>query len=168
MGIQVISAPNKTNAGQFNLPVEFDNRVYAAQWAEEGHEQEFFQQRQPIVGTRLDSDGWGVWKDPKTKQPRRAKTANGKTYVLMFRDRKLQDEVNAIYGDVSKASAYQPQSREAITSEAGQRMPGMLTEEDLQKLEGGSSDDSSNLIPAMNSPHSQKAGVLSKSQSTKE
>jgi len=168
-GITLISGPNKTNAGPFNLPAKFDGRIHAARWAEKGAEVEYNQQPQQIIGTRYQSNGWSVWLDPdKQKKPYEVKVASGKTYVLMFRDKALNSEVNKIYGDVSKrainqelAGASRPKTPD------GHVLPGMLTDAELASLEGPQEQSRSTQFNSSVFAQSE-GGSLTGTQSTKE
>lgn len=159
-GIGVISGPSQVNAGIFNLPPSFDRRLHSAHWEEEGQGVEYMQQRQPISGTRLDSDGWQVWKDPKTNQSRTVATRAGKKYILLFRSKAVQEEVNAIYGDVSKTAVYHSQTGQTIEGSTPQ-ISGMLTEADLSKVEPSTEEIKT---PEMSSKHSPVVNRLSTKQ----
>lgn len=138
-GIRPTTGGPTGNAGLFTLPPNFDQRQYAAQWAEVGVEAEYLQQPQPLQGIGLTADGWQIWKDPATKANREVTTRGkeGKKYVLMFRSRELQTEINALFGDKSKAEIYKAQMGQTIPlPEGAQGVSGMLTEQQLQQVDG--------------------------------
>lgn len=140
-GISPLSGPRGAHAGLFNLPPNFDRRLHAAQWCEVGPEAEFAKQPQILQGIDLQAVGWEVWKDPETKKDRKVTTRGAKgagvQYVLMYRPRTVQQEVNALYGDKSKAAVYRAKTGEALPAVEGiGRISGMLGEEELRKMDG--------------------------------
>lgn len=125
-------APNsEPNAGIFNLPTDFNRRDHAALWAKQGAETEARTQREHLEGTNFSADGWAVWKDKKDKICTVA-TRKGDVYVLMFRKRTIQDNVNAIYGDVSKRRVIAEHAGETVGGQA-LRDSGMISDEQLSR-----------------------------------
>lgn len=166
-GIRKASNIPGGSAGLFTLPPSFDQRQFAAQWAEVGVEADYLQQEQPMMGLALITDGWQIWKDPVSKTNREVTTRGkeGKKYVLMFRSRELQDEINALYGDKSKADIYKTQIGETIPlSEQGERVSGMLTEKQLQQVDGTLNEEIKPPTPSS----SHQSGPVQAIQSTKE
>lgn len=104
-GIVDYTGPAGSNAGIFQLPVDFDATKFSANWVPVGPSVEKAQGLQPILGTNKAAEGWSVWKYPnghKTAgKPHKASTSKGE-YMLMFRPKPISDAVNAIYGNVSK------------------------------------------------------------------
>ena len=140
MGLELIKGPlgnQVVDAGMFQLPPAFDTKIYAAEWVEEGQVQ-YKRQRQNLPQTGYSADGWEIWKlDPKDKATTVTNGSN-KKFVLMCRPRLLQDKINALYGNVSKAQI----NREVLgeTVAGGERQdPGILTEAMLKRKEGGGS-----------------------------
>jgi hypothetical protein len=133
-GIRVISSAEKgPNAGYFNLPPDFDQKKHAAHWEREGGAVEQRQQVQPILGTNYGADGWQVWKYPAGHElaNRICKvTLKSGTYVLMFRPRNVQDNVNAICGNVSKRHLMREQQGMSIAG-APITDPGILNDEQI-------------------------------------
>lgn len=131
-----------TDSGLFNLPSSFDQKRWAAQWVEEGSV-DSMRQRQPIVGAGATADGWEVWKPEGSKgAPHKVKSINSRTYVLMYRSRHVQDQVNALYGNLSKKFINKEVTGQTVAGEIGQD-PGMLTEEHLRQQGGGSLSEES-------------------------
>lgn len=105
IGIIDYEGPSGSNAGIFQLPVDFDQRQHSGNWVLKGPDVEKAQGAQPILGTRKAAQGWEVWRFPKghpqAGKPCTAHASKGE-YVLMFRPKSISDMVNAIYGNVSK------------------------------------------------------------------
>jgi hypothetical protein len=136
--IFVMYREGNTNAGVFALPKEFDTKLYAAEWAKKGADVDAKRGPQPIVGTNFGAVGWKPWlypEDSKLKgRPCEVAVKNG-TYVLLCRPRGVQNDVNAIYGNVSKQHLIREQQGESI---AGQpvRDPGMLSDARIRETTG--------------------------------
>lgn len=131
-GISIVTAPaSEPNAGVFNLPKDFDRNTHASLWAKQGAEVEARQQREYLEGSNFSAEGWEVWKDKKDKICTVA-TRKGDVYVLMFRKRVVQDNVNAIYGDVSKRRIIAEHAGETVGGQALQDT-GLLTNQTLNR-----------------------------------
>lgn len=145
MAIEFIEGPTaETGAGPFTLPAEFERDQFAASWKKKGPEVNAATQREQIQGTRLTADGWSVWKDPTTKKPHSAFVKDGE-FILMCRPRLIQDQVNAIYGNVGKG--YQLAEKRGETA-GGVRVtdPGILSDERLSRVAGRSEYDDGEVI----------------------
>jgi len=104
-GIVDFQGPPGSNAGIFQLPVQFDTTKFSANWVAKGPSVDKAQALQPILGTNKAAHGWEVWKYPKghTNAGKPHSTSTSKAeYVLMFRPKGISEAVNAIYGNVSK------------------------------------------------------------------
>lgn len=146
-----------TDAGIFNLPPAFDQKKWASQWTEEV-QVATMQLRQPIVGAGATADGWEIWKPEGSKGAAvKVKASNNKTYVLMCRPRVIQDQVNAIYGNISKKFMNKEISGQTVAGEV-QQDPGMLTEERLKSQGGGSLAEES-MLP-LNSVVAEPSAVI--------
>lgn len=164
-GIRIIEGPSPASGGMFQLPPKFDRTRYSAQWEEEGPKAEALLQPQHLMGLNLVADGWAIWKDPETGQDRRVTSGSGKKYILLCRPAEIQDEINALYGDKSKADIYKAQTGEVIPNEGGSGAPhGMLTSDMLKGVDGH--DEEAPVAPTPNTV--QPGGPLSQSTSTKE
>lgn len=143
MAIEFLSREQAiTDSGLFNLPPTFDTKRWAAQWTEE-RSVEAMKMRQPILGAGASADGWEVWKPEGAKgQPIKVTSVNGRTYVLMCRPRHVQDQVNALYGNLSKKFINKEIKGETVAGDINQD-PGMLTEERLKQQGGGSLSEES-------------------------
>jgi hypothetical protein len=143
MAIEILKREQAvTDSGLFNLPPSFDKQKLAAHWAEESNV-DTMRLRQPVVGAGATADGWEVWKSEGSKgAPVKVKTGNGRTYVLMCRSRHVQDQVNALYGNLSKRFINKEVRGETAAGEAVQD-PGILTEERLRQQGGGSLSEES-------------------------
>lgn len=142
MGLQVVEKPGDApDAGMFRLPPDFPKNL-ASQWVEES-QVPYLRQRQTLIGTGYSADGWTVYKaEPSAKQTM-VVDGKGKKFVLMVRDRDLQNQVNAVYGNVSKQRINREVSGETVTGSAKQDS-GILTEEALRANQvGGTSEESS-------------------------
>lgn len=164
-GITPLTGPRGANAGLFSLPPNFDRRIYAAQWAEVGPEAEFKQQPQILQGMDLQAVGWSIWKDPDSKKERKVTTRGAKgagaQYVLMCRPRSVQQEVNALYGDKSKASVYRARSGESLPAVEGiGKVSSMLGEDQLRKIDGELEDPINAPEPSAQSPDGPITGSL--------
>lgn len=136
MAIEAIKVPEgAVNAGMFNLPPAFDTKKFAASWVDEGQVEQK-QQRETLVGTQLSADGWKVWKKDAKDDATKVHGSNKKIYILMCRPRKIQDQVNAIYGDVSKKAFNREVAGETAAGEALQDS-GILTEQRLKRVVAG-------------------------------
>jgi hypothetical protein len=142
MAIQILDTPQgQSRAGIFTLPADFDTKKFASKWVKRGAAADaVIGQREHIVGTNFTADPWEVWRDGKNK-PHSNKAKDGE-YVLLCRPRQIQDEVNAIYGNVGK----QRQLAEKRGETAGGVQvldPGFLGDDRLSKVIGseGSAQD---------------------------
>lgn len=135
------------DAGMFTLPPEFDQQLHVAEWVDEGMV-EMKKQRQHLPQTGLTADGWEIWKKNPQSKPTIVSLSKGRKFVLMFRPRKLQEQVNAAYGNVSKELLRREVRGETLTSVGPDGVarhvqdPGMLTEARLKDEIGGMSEHS--------------------------
>lgn len=135
MSLEAIATPNAgTDAGIFNLPPGFDTKRYAAEWVESG-QVDFKKQRQVLPQTGFTADGWELYKVEGAKNPFTVSGGNGKKYVLMVRPRVVQDQVNALFGNVSKDQINRERKGETVAGAAPQD-PGILTEARLRSVAG--------------------------------
>lgn len=132
MGLQLISSPQGTNEtpGPLNLPSTFDRNRFAAKWVKEGQQVAAASVRESIPGTKITADGWTVWKDEDDK-PCKVPLQNG-NYVLLFRDKAVQDGVNAICGNVGKQRML-AEHRGETTGGLPTNDPGLLSDEKLKR-----------------------------------
>lgn len=134
MAIEILEGPaQETGAGQFSLPEEFDRKNFAASWKKKGPEVNAATQREHLQGTRLTADGWVVWKNPETKKPHSAFVKDGE-YILMCRPREIQDQVNAIYGNVGKKYLMAEKRGETVGGKLVTDS-GILSDERLSQVE---------------------------------
>jgi hypothetical protein len=132
MAIEMLTvAQGQSDAGLFNLPPAFDTKRYAAEWAEEGSV-EMKKQRQVLPQVGATADGWEVWKDGANGKPVKVKISGGRSFTLMCRPRVIQDQVNALFGNVSKKFINREVTGETVAGNAPQD-PGILTEERLRE-----------------------------------
>lgn len=131
MALQIISGPRSNNAGIFTLPQTFDEKQNAAKWVKEGASVDRARQREYLVGTNYTADGWEPFR--QDGEIVKVSTASGK-YVLMFRPRDIQDEVNRAYANVSRQRIGRETTGETIAGSAPDD-GGMLTVKDLQSLQ---------------------------------
>lgn len=153
------------SAGIFTLPTEFNSKDYAAQWAPKGNGVDAMKAPQPIIGTNYGACGWSVWQYPKEhrlgNRPAEVVTKSG-PYILMFRPKSVQDDVNAIYGNLSKTHLIREQSGESI---AGQTVTdhGILSDERIKKGTGitefGGETLSVPMNPVSNAPRREASPV---------
>jgi hypothetical protein len=131
MAIEPLAMPEQgADAGIFNLPPDFNAKRHAAEWVEETNVG-LKQQRQPLPQVGATADGWEIWKDEKGK-PLKVKAGGNRTFVLMCRSRQVQDQVNALYGNVSKKLINREVKGETAAGNAPQD-PGILTEKRLKE-----------------------------------
>lgn len=129
---------HEASAGVFNLPTTFDKQKYAAHWVKKGNAVDAMKAPQPILGTNYGAEGWSVWQYPNGNlkgRPAEVTTEKSGVYVLMCRPRSVQDDVNAIYGNVSKQHLIKETTGQSI---AGQEIAdgGMLTDDMIRKATG--------------------------------
>lgn len=141
MGLEPIKQPQGgVDAGLFNLPPGFDSKKYAAEWVEEGQVM-FKKQRQSIPETGMSADGWDVYKhttdESKTGKRYTVVNSKNKTFVLMVRPRQVQDDVNALCGNVSKKRIQREIKGETVAGNAPADS-GILPEHRLGGADGGS------------------------------
>lgn len=153
-GIFVHNVSKEPTAGVFNLPPEFDKDNYVAEWVKKGSDVDAKKLAQPIVGTNYASQGWTVWTHPQghrlAGRPAEVPTSKSGVYILMYRPRKIQEQVNALYGNVSKQHLIREQSGQSI---AGQIVsdPGMLSDERIKQATGITEFGGEDLQVQMNS-----------------
>lgn len=155
------------NAGLFRLPPLFDRNKYSAAWKEVGPEADHARQVQVHPRLGLQAPGWEPWKNPETGNVYEVVTRgrDGKKFILLFRPREVTTELNALYGDKSKAEIYKTQTGENILTAEGSAPSGMLTEVQLKQMEGSTEEDQI-LQPKASSTH--QSGPLSATLKTKE
>jgi hypothetical protein len=135
--IFVMGRPKEASAGVFTLPAEFDTAKHAAEWVKKGPDVDAKRAAQPILGTNFGAVGWTPWAYPAghalAKRPAEV-TVKGGTYILMCRPRSVQNDVNAIYGNVSKQHLVREQSGQTI---AGSPVEGgMLSDSRIREATG--------------------------------
>lgn len=167
MAIQILQTPagfgNET-PGPLNLPASFDRKAYAAKWVKEGPAVAAAAEREYIIGTQYTADGWLVWRDGKTPadgKPHTVHLQSGR-HVLLFRDRTVQDAVNAICGNVGKARLSQERSGQTIGGQEPSDS-GMLSDDRLAKTIGRDNleegDVRMNPVPGMEGTRVQKPAL---------
>lgn len=131
MGLQFLEQPHtEPDAGLFNLPVGFDREKFVSKWVLKGHAVAQAQQREHLIGSgNITADGWAVFKTEKGAI-HSTHTQKGE-YVLMFRAREIQEQVNAVYGNVGK-KRMMTEKKLAVTSTQESRATGMLSDEQLR------------------------------------
>lgn len=135
MALEVVKTPDAgVDAGIFNLPPGFDTRRHAAEWVEEGLV-DFKKQRQTLPQTGMTADGWEPYREEGKKGNTTVIAGNKKKYVLMVRPRVIQDQVNALFGNVSKAQIRRERKGDTVAG-APLQDPGMLTEQRLTQATG--------------------------------
>lgn len=161
MGLQFTEMPQtEPDAGLFNLPVEFDRAKFAASWVKKGPDVQREAQRQPVLGAPgITADGWQVWKDSKGKMATVATSKSGE-FILMFRPREVQDQVNALYGNVSKGRMLREKLQaSAVRKETQAGSQGMLTSEQLREARMADSEADGDDGIKMNSVDIERATV---------
>lgn len=149
MAIELIKAPSATaDAGMFNLPSAFDPKRHAAEWVEEG-QVNFKQQRQVLPQTNKTADGWDIWRKDPTDEPTAVYGSGKRKFILMCRSRAIQDEVNAIFGNVTKNLLNQTVAGQLVPTQEGLsgQAPGILTEEQLKTGRGTSEEVKESTLP---------------------
>jgi len=140
MALEILKSPDgRVDAGLFNLPPGFDTKRWAVEWVEEG-QVAFKQQRQTIPGANMSADGWSVYKGSETEDKKSGKQITvvngaGKKFVLMVRPRQLQDDVNALCGNISKGFIRRETKGETVAG-AQTQDPGMLPAPRLAAVDG--------------------------------
>lgn len=117
-GIVTLEVPGGHQShGRFTPPDEFDRKRYSGEFVETGPEIEKRKGVQPIVGTNKGARGWEVWVYPKgaknAGKPHRVHDGK-KEYTLMFRKKTISENVNAIYGNVSKRHLIRAQGGDVL------------------------------------------------------
>lgn len=131
-GIEKIPVANLADlqAGPLILPIEFDSQRYASKWQFTGTNVERSEQKEIIGRTGLAAPGWRVWKHPNTNRIEERPLSRGKV-VLMYRPKKVQLEVNKLYGNIS--SDRMEAERKGETVLAGEGGEGLLSAKQLGK-----------------------------------
>lgn len=148
------SLTNINLGGKFALPAEFDTDKWAAGIYGEGQEARSMEGRQPIVGSPYTADGWQVWKYPAERPTGKfnekgepimekhpmagqvhkiAGTKTGDNFVLMFRSKEIQEQVNHVYGLVSIDMMTREIRGESLADDAGGQDAGMITDTRLKR-----------------------------------
>lgn len=129
-GIRQTSEHAKSLSGALSLPVEFDRNKYAAKWVEKGFQTQQAMQEQHISATII-ADGWIVWKH---KSQICQRILSGKAYILMCRPKELQQQINAICGNLSREKVVREHSGQ---TSSGQPLEdhGILSTQELQAVE---------------------------------
>lgn len=145
--------------GKLALPREFDTKQFAAAWYMKGNEVESKRGKQPLLGTKYSAPGWEVWNFPEErptgkmdeksgkpvmeKHPNAGKTHEvtlaGKeagTYVLMYRSADIQEQVNQVYGQLSRERLVGEVRGQTLTLAGSPETSGMLTDDQLSQLIG--------------------------------
>lgn len=149
MAIEMLKGPQATSdAGIFNLPPAFDKTKFAAEWVAED-QVPFKQQRQVLAQVGATADGWEIWKENAKDKPTTTVGSGGKKFVLMCRPKKVQEQVNALFGNVSKKLLTREIKGHTVAGEAAQD-PGMLTEQRLQREVPGERSEADESIPKLN------------------
>jgi hypothetical protein len=130
--------------GKFITPAEFDTERFASAFYLEGQESRAMQADQQLLGIPLIAEGWQVWKYPKflttsgkqvphplADQPHRvAGSSPDENYVLHFRSKDVQDQVNRAYADLS----HDAMKAEILGETAsGENTEGLITERYLKQ-----------------------------------
>lgn len=141
--------------GKYALPPEFPSDKYASAFFAEGPESLAAQQDQPVLGTEFVAPGWSVWRYPGALEKAKKKTKKDKTdvaelsdgahplagkphkivdgsntYVLHYRPREIQDDVNLAYALHSTDELVSEVKGESLALDPSQRN-GILTSQDL-------------------------------------
>lgn len=166
MGIEISRVPVKYNEspGPLTPPMEFDRDKYVSKWAKEGRDIEMITgQREPLMGTKFTADAWQVWHYPKGHEAagKICKIPlSGGTFVLLYRDKTVQQAVNAIYGNVGKERLKQERLRVTATSDVDPRLnphdSGILDDATIKARAereswDGEGEVTPNLVPGMKS-----------------
>jgi hypothetical protein len=159
MAIEILQQPlgAGADAGMFNLPPKFDQTKLAAEWVEEGQVQ-MKRQRQALPQTGMSADGWEIWKAAPGDGPTIVHTSGSRKFVLMCRDKAIQEQVNALYGNVSKKILEREIKGETVTGATGAvQDPGILTEQRLKNVLGGDFSGGGDTQPNAVPPAKEKA-----------
>jgi hypothetical protein len=169
---------NLNLGGKFALPAEFDTNKHAGGFYAEGQEALAMQARQPITGSPYTADGWVIWRYPAERDTGRFNEKNepimekhpmagqphkvagmkpNENFVLMFRPRELQDQINHVYGLVSIDLMTAEIKGESLAADAGGDDPGMIpdtrlkreigAEREIEELQGRSTAVHSHVTP---------------------
>lgn len=139
LGMEVVKTPSQqVHSGLFELPPSFDRTKLAAEFVEE-EMVPVKEQRNLMPQVGITVPGLTVWKGEDGKRKPHVVVASGgkKRYVLMCRPKKVQKAMNALYGNVSKQMINREVKGESVAGESNQD-PGILTEETLKRVAGGS------------------------------
>lgn len=161
--------------GSFKLPANFDQGGLAAGFYLES-EVPSMQADQTLHGTKFSAPGWAVWKEPdfllgtKTPNPDKGKKKTVTTrdkvpevYVLMCRPMDVQQQVNEVYGMLSR----ERMDNEIATSAAfTSQDTGMLSDERLKSEIGAEAEAESiqrghAVAPVMHGGNGPRPRVLS-------
>lgn len=129
----------RASLSELQIPEEFDQKKFAFKWCEEGPRVTQAQQQQFLI-PGYAVDGWQVAKYKKGDHAGdvvKNSLKSGKTLVLMLRPKILQEAVNAVYGNISKARSQAEQAGTTLTSPDGTPIDqqGMLTNRRLENFE---------------------------------
>lgn len=120
--------------GAFRLPKTFDSKRYASSYVEL-NDVASKQSTESLIGTGYVAPGWAVWKDPDKGEPHSV-VASKKKFLLLFRPRKVQEQVNRVFGKVSRERLMAERSGKTIGGEAVNDS-GILDPDRVTKAERG-------------------------------
>lgn len=123
---RALNAP--VSMGSFRLPTSFDSKRYAGNYVPDT-DVASKQSVESLVGTGLTAPGWAPWKDPKTGEAHRV-ISDKRTYVLMFRPRKIQGKINHAFGQLSRSRLNAERTGETVMGSEKQD-GGILTRDQL-------------------------------------
>lgn len=149
LGITFTKIPEQqAHAGLFELPPDFPRRELSGQWVLQEAVRSM-EQRQPMPQVGAMAPGLTVWmgEDGKGKI-KIVVDGKGRKHVLMYRPRKVQEAINALYGNVTKMLHNRNVKGETISANE-QQDPGMLSESRLRE-EGQGDNNISESLMALN------------------
>lgn len=152
MGLQPIKNPgDMPDSGLFQLPPGFPVDKLASEWVEQGRVQ-FKQQRENLIGTGYSADGWTIYRANPEDRPTEVVTGDKKRFVLMVRERDLQNQINKLYGNVSKMRINREVQGETVAGN-GLQDSGILTAQALRNNQvGGQADETALELNSIEQP----------------
>lgn len=131
-GITPVKQLAASNLHAIQIPAGLCQKKWSYKWCIKGPQVNAAMEEQFLTQGYTVS-GWALCKDEE-KLPYERSLRSGTVLVLMRRPKKLQEAVNAIYGNISKSITNAEQQGETVSVEGGNQ-PGMITNKAMQNFE---------------------------------
>jgi hypothetical protein len=168
-GFREIVGPRNQNRvrGRLSMPLDADTRLYSFKWVKMGIDVSRAMQVEQVIGTNYEVDGWQRWKS-KTGKPH-SRTLKDGTFLLMFRPRALQENLQRTYGNISRQRTINEALGHTVAGEAATDK-GMLVDTILNTVERNTGEETNDQLVTglrLNPLHSVETSTTSGRGTTK-